>query len=220
MLILLVTYVLKLKMLCCNFYISLTGSFVRFGFQDLHIASFPRHTKKTGIPPGPTISLLHVDCNNIVYLPMRESSRKLSLDGSFSFSFFFIFLFLFNVHTMRNKTRVQTAKPHTRKKNIRTHSATGSGGGGEDKMNKSQSEIFDYFFESTDEVSERFSADLLLRTNVNNKFYRPFGNTYITFILVYFALYAIFSSSSHLTSRVPLASATAAVPLSRAPSVL
>lgn len=219
MLILLGTYVLKLKMLCCNFYINLTGSFVRFGFQDLHIASFPRCTKKTGIPPGPTISLLHVACNNIVYLPMRESSRKLSLDGSFSFSFFLYFYFYLTYIQCAIKPECKQQN-HIQEKNIRTHSATGSGGGGEDKMNKSQSEIFDYFSESTDEVSERFSADLLLRTNVNNKFYRPFGNTYITFILVYFALYAIFSSSSHLTSRVPLASATAAVPLSRAPSVL
>lgn len=41
------------------------------------------------------------------------------------------------------------------------------------KMSKSLPTIFDYFSESTDEVSERISADLQLYTvAVNNTFYR------------------------------------------------
>lgn len=61
---------------------------------------------------------------------------------------------------MRNKTRVQTARLYTRK--IHTQTRARASRHGEEKINKSLLTVFDYFSKSTDEVSERFSADLLL----------------------------------------------------------
>lgn len=50
---------------------------------------------------------------------------------------------------------------------------------------------------STDEVSERFPADLLLQTVVNNTFYRSFGAATRILLLQYIILYTGLRSALH-----------------------
>lgn len=116
---------------------------------------------------------------------------------------------------MRNKNRAQTAKPHTRKKpHTQAHIAATERPRGEHiKMNKklADDDGFWLLFQKhtcinlpipTDEVSERLSADLLLQTVVNNKFYRSFGAATRILLLLQYIIYWFTLSS--LFSRGPL----------------
>jgi hypothetical protein len=104
------------------------------GFPDLRYVASRSFPRPTDIPPDPTRFCI------------LRTHEWVIFHSFFYLSIFFFFFSFVLAHTMRNKNRVRTAKPHTRKKNTHTH--RGKRPRGEEKMNKSLPTVFDYFSKS------------------------------------------------------------------------